>query len=118
MRFGVFSTSSSYPYASSITSSLSLLNTWTGYLAVSLSKSTSKLFVPSFIDSPKIILYETPLSSSISENTAAPNSTSAVSSKLAFLSTETSLTRLIPLRLMGVKLPLTLIQSAKTVRWR
>jgi len=66
--------------------------------------------------SPKIILYDTPLSSSTYEKAAAPNNISPVYSKLAFLRTETSLTLLIPFLLMGVRLPLYDIQSANTAR--
>lgn len=65
-----------------------------------------------------MILSETPLNISNSENTAAPNNTSVVSSKLAFRRMETSLTLLMPFLLMAVKYPLVDIQSAKIDKWR
>ena len=73
-----------------------------------------KLDVPISTGCPKITFSEIPLRWSLSEKTAAPNRIYAVSSQLAFLSTEISLTRLIPLRLTGVMNPLIDIQSVST----
>lgn len=63
-----------------------------------------------------MILSDTPFNISKSEKTAAPNKTSVVYSKLAFLNTDTSRTRLIPFLLIAVKYPLVDIQSARIDR--
>ena len=85
---------------------------------ISLSTMTSKLCVPILTFSPKMILSDTPLSISNSEKTAAPNRTSVVSSKLAFLRMDTSLTLLMPFLLIAVRNPRVDIQSARIDRWR